>query len=192
MTIIRKQGAGGRNLDAALKILDKKVAKIGWFKGNYYPDEQTKKGKIIKGLPVAYVAAIQIKGAPSKGIPPRDFMYPTLREKKSEWDRLSLQGSKAVLRGQYTATDLMELLGKAVAGSLRAAIARLTSPPLKPATIAARLRRRNVKKASSIANKHSRGIALSGGEQASLGNLSKPLIDTNLMYSTLINVVEDA
>jgi hypothetical protein len=155
------KGAANKRLQDALNQLDKKVAKVGWFTDAKYE----------KGTQVAYVAAIQEYGYPSKNIPPRPFFRPTIATKQNEWSKIIESGSRGVLNGRNTVYDVFEGLGQRVAGDVRKTISLITTPPLKPATIAARLNRR--------------------ANGKTVGNLTKPLIDTGHMYGTLINKTEN-
>lgn len=153
----------GKNLEIALNNLSGKVAKVGWFEKSKYPEPPN--------TPVAYVATIQEFGYPAKNIPPRPFMRPTVAQKSVEWKEIAKRGAEAVLKSNATAATVMEAIGLKAAGDIRKTISQIFSPPLKPATIAARLAKRADKK--------------------TVGRLDKPLIDTGLMFATLTNVVEN-
>ena len=139
-----------------------KVGKVGWFESARYED----------GTPVAMVAAIHEFGAPGAGIPPRPFMRPTIAAEQDNWRALAKQGAMAILKGTHTTAQVMEGIGLQAAGDIARTISQVMEPPLKPATVAAKRRKR--------ANK---GVT---------GNLSKPLVDSGLMISTVTNTVEDA
>ncbi|MCD1124812.1 hypothetical protein LPW36_01975 [Jinshanibacter sp. LJY008] len=98
-------------------------------------------------------------------------MRPTVAEKKPGWAAISRQVAKNVVNGAQTATQMMDLLGMKVSGDIAKTITQLTSPPLKPATIRNRLRKR--------ANQHT------------VGSLDKPLVDSGIMLGTLSHDVED-
>jgi hypothetical protein len=98
-------------------------------------------------------------------------MRPTIALKQAEWTELALRGSRAILKGNQTIENVMEGLGMKAAGDIRKTISLVVSPPLSPRTIAARLRKRANKRIT--------------------GKLTKPLIDTGLMFATLTNTVED-
>lgn len=153
----------GKRLDVALKNLSGKVAKVGWFENSKYPEAPF--------VPVAYVATIHEYGYPAKNIPARPFMRPTITAQSSAWKEVAKQGSLDVLNGHKTIYNVMETLGLKAAGDIRKTISRIQSPPLKPATIAARLAKR--------------------ADKQTLGLLTKPLIDTGIMYGTLTNSVDD-
>ena len=65
------------------------------------------------------------------------------------------------------------------AGQIRKTISNLYTPSLAFSTIQGRLRRAGV---GNVGRPYTR---------AEIGNLYKPLIDTGLMYGTLINVLEN-
>lgn len=133
---------------------------VGWFPGAKYQD----------GTPVAYVATIQEHGSPKEGIPPRSFMRTTIEEKKSEWAKLSKSGAKAVMVGNASPKQVMEGIGLAAAGDIRKKITEITSPPLTDATVAAKKRK------------------LAAGKE--VGSLTKPLVETSLMLTSLNHEVK--
>lgn len=161
MKVVRVVEPAGRQLEIALKNLEGKVGKVGWFE----------KSKYENGTPVAYVATIQEYGYSPRNIPPRPFMRPTIVEKQNEWRAIAESGARAVLKNTKTVADVMEGIGLKAAGDIRKKISAIFAPPLSPKTIEARLRRRADKK--------------------TMGLLTKPLIDTGIMFGTLTNTVED-
>ena len=161
MKVTRVLTPAGKNLEQALKQLEDKVGKVGWFEKSKYED----------GTPVAYVATIQEYGYPEGNIPPRPFMRPTIAEKQGEWTKIIESGSRAVLNGKAQAKDVLEAVGLKAAGDIRKKISTITAPPLSPRTIEARRAKRADKK--------------------TIGLLTKPLIDTGIMLGTLTNTVED-
>ena len=118
---------GGGKADAYLSGLASKIAsakevRVGFLEGATYDD----------GTPVAMVAAIQEYGAPSKGIPPRPFMRPTVANHSGEWpDQLA----KTMQHFDYDAEKSLDAMGSLIGGEIRQAIVDVTAPPLKPATI---------------------------------------------------------
>lgn len=161
MKIVRQVTPAGKQLKIALKNLEGKVGKVGWFE----------KSKYENGTPVAFVATIQEYGYAAGNIPPRPFMRPTIEKQENQWRKVAMNGAKSVLAGKATAGDVMEAIGLKAAGDIRKTISLIQTPPLSPRTIAARLRRRADKK--------------------TVGLLTKPLIDTGIMIGTLTNTVED-
>lgn len=162
MSAVKREGKGLEKLAVALKDLNKKVGKVGWFAGSKYPEPPN--------LPVAYVATIQEYGWASKNIPPRPFMRPTIAAKQGVWKSIAESESRKIIRGESTVTQALDLIGQKAAGNIRETIAALTNPPLSPITIQRRVDRKTRK---------------------TIGSLDKPLIDTGLMYGTLTNTVED-
>lgn len=122
MTVRRTSNAA--TLSAHLRELDGVQARIGWFESAKYPD----------GTPVAYVAAIHEFGTTT--IPARPFMRPTLTEKRPAWMKLLENGAREVLRGNQSASAVLELVALKAAGDIRKTIASITSPPLSPITVA--------------------------------------------------------
>jgi len=150
-----------KNLEVALKGLSNKVGKVGWFEKSKYQD----------GTHVAAVAAQNEYGNPSKHIPARPFMRPSIIEKQQEWQDVVANGSKAVINGKAKGEDVFEAIGLKASGDIRKKITQIFEPPLSPVTIAARLARRANKK--------------------TIGSLTKPLIDTGILIGTLTNTVEN-
>lgn len=167
-------------LNARLKELEGKVAKVGFFPKDAYED----------GTPVAYVATIQELGSPRNSIPPRPFMRPTANEKKDSWKGLAASGARAVLAGNATAADVMESIGLRAAGDIAQTISQISAPPLSPITIQLRAWRRE-------------GRVITGktvGEAARLVHEPdyvapsvsvKPLVDSARLINAVSSVVED-
>ena len=166
-TLKRKNSKSIEVLAGHIRELAGKQVKIGWFKGTVYPD----------GTPVSYVAAIQEFGVPSKNIPPRPFMRPTVIREQKNWIKLLADGARHVLKGNWSATEVLKAVGHKAKDDVTKSIDLVISPPLKPATIMARARRRA---------KRVRGKPLI------TPSLQKPLIDTTKMISSISYHVEDS
>lgn len=160
--VVRTQGPGAERLKVALEGLEDKQGKVGWFETAKYPD----------GTPVAYVAAIQEFGYPRGNIPSRPFMRPTIDRERDNWRVLAESGARAIIAGNQTSQGVLEAIGLKAAGDIAKTISQVHAPPLLAATVKARMRRRADKK--------------------TVGNLTKPLVDTGLMISTITSTVEDA
>jgi hypothetical protein len=143
-----------------------KVVKVGWFQESRYPDEKKR-----RGIPVATAAAINEYGVPSKNIPPRPFMRTTFAERNQAWLALATSGARSIVAGKSTIDTVLNGLGLEAQGDVHKKIASITEPPLSPRTIAARIARKSNKR--------------------TVGLLTKPLIDTGLMLSSLSYRVED-
>lgn len=159
--VVRKPGPAAARFDTAIKALDSKVGKVGWFPSAKYDD----------GTPVAYVASIHEFGYPEGNIPARPFMRPTAEAKQREWGRLAKQGAKAILNGSQTAEGVLDLLGQKAAGDVAKTIAKIQSPPLAEATVDRRRAQYSDTKTT--------------------GSLTKPLVDTAVMIGSITNSVED-
>lgn len=155
VTVRREVTQTGKILEVALKGLQNKVAKVGWFPSAKYPD----------GTPVAYVATIQEYGYPPDNIPSRSFMRSTIIEQEKAWTALAAAGARAILRGTATVDLVLNGIGEKAAGDIRKKISSIWSPPLSPVTIQNRLRRYS--------------------DKATIGSLTKPLIDTGVMLNTI-------
>ena len=160
--VTRSNPQAFETLNARIKELQGKQAQAGWFKSAVYPN----------GTPVAYVAAIQELGSAPQGIPPRPFMRPAISKNKAAWLKIMERGAQAVLKGQMTIGDVMGLVSTRAADDVAKAIVAVTTPPLKRATILARLRKRKDKTLTPT--------------------IQKPLVDTGLMLASVSHVVEDA
>lgn len=146
-------------LQSALLQMKRKSVKIGWFESSNYPD----------GTPVAYVAAIQNYGSPAQNIPPRPFMENTEDAKRGEWNELLAEAAEAIINDEVGVIEALDKIGFKAEGDIAETISQIIAPPLKSATVAARLRKR--------------------ANRTHVGNLTKPLIDTGLMFATLTHVV---
>lgn len=161
---MREHTSAKRALEVALRELNnKKVGKVGWFEKSRYPDKDA--------TPVAFVAAQNEYGNPNQNIPARPFMRPTIIAQQETWKKVAEQGARNILKGTQTSSDVLEMIGLKASGDIRKTISKITTPPLRERTIQARLARYK--------------------DKTTIGNLTKPLIDTGLMYGTLTNVVED-
>lgn len=150
----------GVNMQVILANLSNKSAKVGFFDSAKYAD----------GTPVAYVASIQEFGVAEKNIPPRPFMRPTVSGQKETWGKLAESGARSVLKGNTDIHNVMTQIAGKAAADIQTTITKVTSPALSPKTIAARLRKR--------------------ADGKTVGNLTKPLVDSGLMLSSLTFKVE--
>lgn len=139
----------------------KKIGKVGWVEGSKYPN----------GTSVASVARTQEYGDPSKRIPPRPMLQPTAEKNQNAWSNLVKNLTNEVVKNNGDFENVLEGLVQRAAGDVRKTISKLTEPPLRPSTIAARLKKRK--------NKTLRG------------KLDKPLVDTGVLLNTVTGVVEE-
>lgn len=153
-------------LNKASQNLNGVTLKVGWFEGNNYPKE-----KGGEDTPVAYVASIHEFGHATSGIPARPFMRPTVEREENNWRKFLDSQSKHVISGKLSPALMMDGLGLNVAGEIAKSIKNVTSPPLKKATIAAKVRK--------MANKKL------------VGSLDKPLVETALMIDSVTHIVEE-
>jgi hypothetical protein len=162
--VTRTPGPAKALLEAALKRLDTVEGRVGWFSGSSYPNG---------GPPVAYVASIHEFGYPEGNIPPRLGMRGVNRDERNAWSTLSQKLAREVVAGKRTPDAMMEAIGGKAAGDYRKHITGPIQPPLKPATVVARLGRYShvSKKVISVTVAH-------------------PLTDTKLLLNTLTNTVE--
>lgn len=128
-------------------------AVVGWLDSNEYPS----------GEKVGYIASIQEFGSSARGIPPRPFLRPTIKEQSSNWKSYLNQLARRVLKNDLTIHGLMDAIGGKAAGDVRKTMSHITEPPLSKQTLASRHRR---------------------------GRGDEPLKDTGVMIPTLTHVVE--
>ena len=163
-----------------LKQLEGKSSQAGWFENATYPD----------GTKVAYIASIQEYGVPSKSIPPRPFMRPTIAAKQNEWLGIMAKGAKAILKGTMTAEQVMGLVASQAVADVLVTITEITSPPLSPITLELRaMRRAGVKITGKTVGEAARKVAQEGYTTPSVSD--KPLIDTNELYDKMTFRVQD-
>lgn len=161
--VIRKTDAAlWKRLTSAMQTFKKTDLKIGWFSTNRYED----------GTPVAYVATIHEFGSSKAGIPPRPFMRPTVVREEGNWRRFIAQESRKILKGTQTVAGLFEALGLNISGEIARSISDVTAPELLEATIRAKARKM--------------------ADQATVGSLSKPLVETGIMLDTVSHTVSDS
>ncbi|AAT37726.1 tail completion or Neck1 protein [Burkholderia phage BcepB1A] len=123
--VIRKQGPARVKLNAFIKGMNDYSVRIGWFSTAKYPD----------GTPTAYVASIHEFGAPSRGIPARSFIRPTIAAQQAAWSQQMRFYAKQIVVGQMNVEQALEGLAIVARGDVDATLARLKDPPLSPLTI---------------------------------------------------------
>lgn len=165
MGVTHQTGPAALRLRVALEQLGKVRGQVGWFESAKYAD----------GTPVAYVAAIQEFGDPEHDIPPRSFVRTTQAARAPVWRELAQTWARRVIRGEVSAAAMMGRIGMQAAGDISKTISQINSPPLKPETVKARLRK------------------LKGGgvrRGAISITAAKPLVDSGIMLATLSHNVE--
>lgn len=156
---VTRTGSGMWHFATQSKKLEKMVLAVGWFSSARYDE----------GTPVAAIAAVQENGSPKLNIPPRPFIQPAIQKHAGQWRDDLKAGARGILAGTETPESVMEKMGLQVSSQIKEEILTLTSPALKPATVAARQRK--------MANKKT------------TGSLTKPLVDTTLMVNSLTYIV---
>ena len=124
-------GKIARALSDRAELFQGSVAKVGIPAGKTYPD----------GTSIAYIAAIQEYGAPDVNIPPRPFMRLTRAAKAQEWAKQMGEGAQAVVKRRISLDGMLDAVGQVAAADIVQTIADRVAPPLKPATIEARISR---------------------------------------------------
>lgn len=159
MPVTRKGGPGRHRFNQAMKDIKTHTLQVGFFESAKYPD----------GTPVALVAAAHEFGVPSRGLPARPFMRPTIASRKKHWSAYLAKLAANILTGEDTVEAGLEKLGLAVAGDIKKTISKVTEPELKKKTVAAK--RRKLVRASGKTN------------------LTKPLIETGVMIASVTHEV---
>jgi hypothetical protein len=182
-----------QQISARIKELDGVETRAGWFESSKYEDG-TSVAEVAAvqefGATIAHPGgtpykigpdgrAIFVTKADGAGlpvtqahtivIPPRPFMRPTADREKNNWLTIMYDGAKAIVRGAATGIQVMDALGSRAAGDIAKSIVAVTSPPLKPGTIAARRR------------------ALT--DKITIGSLDKPLVSSGIMLDTVSHTV---
>lgn len=180
MKVTQKGGAARKALEQAIKDLQRKQARVGFFEHSKYAD----------GTPVAYVAAIQEFG--HGPIPPRPFFRPTLAEQKQAFRESLAKGSKAVLDGRMTVKNMLDIFGANVAGEIQLTISKVMAPPLSTATLI--LRKRKKDPTFSVGGREvGRAVRDAGSDSPPdvSGVSTKPLVDSGYLISQVANDVVD-
>ena len=161
---------------AKMQVLKKALAsvnregKVGWFPSAKYED----------GTPVAEVAYKQEFGG--RNVPPRLGMRGVEAAKRAGWADTAKKIMKSALAGGIPGEKVMELMLLRVGGDIAQHISKVTSPPLSPATVNARLRR--------LADGGRSVKGVKGG--AGVAGVEKPLIDTGILLGTLSYEIDGA
>lgn len=143
-----------QHFEQAIKDISTTAGRIGWTSNIRYQD----------GTPVASVAAQNEFGNPAKKIPARPFMRPTAHQKGGEWRDNIAKGSKLVLMGKRTVAVVLEQALLQALGDIKKTISEITTPPLSQKTIDARLSKMR--------------------DGKTIGNLTKPLVETKYMLNS--------
>ena len=182
MVAVRASYVGSRILATAIRDIQSKKLRVGWFDTARYQD----------GTPVAYIAAIQEFG--HGAIPPRPFMRPTIEQQRQAWRDTLRKGVKQVLAERLTFEQMLTAFGLSAAGEVAESIKAVTAPPLSPITL---LLRQRAKTGEKITGRTVGMAAAASGfvptenAGAALGVSEKPLIDTALMFQSVTAQVSD-
>lgn len=178
-----KSGTGTEELRRAIRDLEQRQARVGFFEHSQYPD----------GTPVAYVASIQEFGYGA--IPPRPFFRPVTEAQKPNWTILIGKGAIAVMEGRTTVDNMLEQFGQAVAGAVKEEISKVNSPPLALSTLVLRKKKKDgTTIGGKVVGETVRDVNFvgprAGGALPDISGVStKPLVDTGYMISQVNNDV---
>lgn len=131
-------------------------ARVGWFPQNWYPEERSDTGGVIRhAMPVAQGAAEAEFGRHA-----RPFIRPAIARREKEWSQAAARLLKTNAPNAALAT-----LAEIAVGDIKIQIQETNAPPLSPRTIETRREKyRNKKK---------------------VGSLDKVLIDSGIMFATV-------
>lgn len=163
-----------KQLIKRVEEFDKVSGRVGWFESARYDD----------GKPVAQVAMWQEYG--TSRIPPRPFLNPTAEEKREEWAETISKGAQAVIKGNFTAEQVMTVTAQQAAADIRVAISEVREPELSPVTLLLRKWRKEGREINGTAF-YEAVQAVKNGARAE-GVSTQPLNDTGYMIATLTGI----
>lgn len=123
--VVRKPSAQLVKLEAFIADMDDYSVRIGWFSS----------AKYANGTPAAYVASIHEFGAPSRNIPARSFIRPTIAAKSGDWSQMMRYNARQIVAGAIDTRTALERLAITARGDVDATLARIKEPPLSKLTI---------------------------------------------------------
>lgn len=165
------QSSDSKRLSQALHDLKNRGVKVGWITGSHYMKEQ---------IPVASVAAQNEYGNPKINIPARPFMRPTIMQQENKWRKMAEDGAKKVLKDDLTLDQVLDLIGFQAEADIKKTISKIYHPALAESTILNRIRR------------NSRLSKIKGPlSENQVGNITKPLVDTGIMFNTITHELTD-
>lgn len=180
MQVNRRPGPGRARLEALIEQSKTLSLRVGFFDTSKYQD----------GTPVAQVAAEQEFGVPKNGVPPRPFMRPTVTANKAKWSGLFARGSRAAIVGTIDLRSVFEQIGGVAAGDIAQTISKITSPPLRPATLQLRKWKNSGLQITGALVKQAKFLAAKGLADTD-GVSKKPLVDTGILFNAITHEVRD-
>jgi len=165
--MLKRESANGglEALSVKIKSLEEINAKVGWLSSTRYKKEKHDSVELVTD-----VAKLNEEGDLSVNRPPRPFTRNAITKYKNKWLKIGGLESLKVLKGNIDYEQASETIGMIVAADWRQSIVDFTTPPIKPATIQARLNRKIHKK--------------------KVGLLTKPLEDSGYMLATLTHTTD--
>jgi hypothetical protein len=164
--------------EAIKKSENAKRLQVGFLGDKNYED----------GTSVAMVAMINEYGAPSRNQPPRPFFRNMIEKESGNWPKTV---GALMKHNENDASKTLNTIGQDIAASLQDSIAETFSPALSPITVMLRGMRRNDpdlqvtgKTVGEAARRVKEGLT-------DYGASSKPLVDTNLMKTSVDYAVEE-
>lgn len=112
-------------LQAAIKDINDYTLAVGWFDDKAY----------LSGIKVSYVAQLMEFGVPSRGIPERATMRPTIAAQDSKWAAYFGSYASKIAKGEADTHMAFEALGIMASSDLATSIATLRDPKLSPITL---------------------------------------------------------
>lgn len=179
MTVKLEVSSEGKKLLNSIKQLHNKSVKVGWLDSLHY-EVLDKNGAVSRGDSVASVAAQNEYGNPSKNVPARHFIRPTVIREKNSWVNITQKGVKQILAGNITIDGVLNLVGRKAVVDIQKSIKEVFSPALKEQTILARIDR------SAHLSRAKNPLSYK-----KIGGITKPLIDTGVMIGDISYELSD-
>lgn len=171
-----------KELAKAMKVLTRDIVLVGIPEdANARPDGD------IGNAELGYIHEF---GSPANNIPARPFLIPGVESAMPQVTKIMHDGARKVLSGNSKAArPTLVMAGSEASVAVKTYITAGLSPPLKDATVEARLRRTPSRKAEA---EYLRRRALGESPEAlhSLG-LIKPLIDTGVLLRSVTYVIRE-
>jgi hypothetical protein len=161
----------GKRLIEAINGLKNKGVKVGWITGSHYTASK---------IPVAAVAFQNEFGNSKRNIPARPFMRPTIMHEENNWRKIATDGARKIIKNQTTTDQVLDSIGHQAEGDIKKTISNVYYPALAESTVLNRIRRN--------AQLSSRKGRLT---ERQIGNITKPLIDTGIMFNTITHELTD-
>lgn len=167
---------------AAVRTLSNERVMVG------VPDVNATQGRAAGDPTNADVAFWNDQGAPEANVPARPFMAPGIKKATPEIERWLRRAGEVALSGDQAAVQrCLQAAGLVAENAIKSVITAGLAPPLAPATVEARIARRQ---SASWRKKRRAEVAanVAAGRPAGEG-LFTPLIDTGALRASITHVI---